>query len=226
MLHISSVQPAFSFSKRVFENERDEAHSGVSWQGLHNCSNGCTTLWSIRLISCQPSAMCSCSSRDECLWKSRAWFKYRHYLLKDKCSLPTSVLLFTNWCVQAFLLLSGWEAACCFSPARPLLVVQINAPPTLTVMLWLRCLCLIVFILCQVAGFSQTIFNTSSPYDSFITTCHCADDGPYWVCGCYGVCIQGWKKETGINVTIAERQAMIWIWFVLFAPTQDGLQRI
>lgn len=89
-------------------------HSGVSWQGLHNCSNGCTTSWSISLISCQPSAICFCSSRDECLWKSRVWFKYQHYLLKDKCSLPTSVLLFTDWCVQAFLLFSGWEEAHCF----------------------------------------------------------------------------------------------------------------
>lgn len=35
------------------------------------------------------------------------WFKYEGYLLKDKCSLPTSVLLFPNQRVQAFLLHPG-----------------------------------------------------------------------------------------------------------------------
>lgn len=101
------------------------SHGGVDWQELHNCSNSWITQWSISVISCQSSAVWDCSSsRDECFRKWGAWFKCQYYFLKDKCSLPTSVLLFTIWCVRAFILVPGWQSAQFFT-AQPLLVGHI-----------------------------------------------------------------------------------------------------
>lgn len=115
------------------------SHSGVNWQELHNCSNSWIAQWSISVIICQFAAVWDCSSRDECFRKWGAWLKCQYYFLKDKCSLPTSVLLFTIWCVCAFILVPGWESAQLFA-AQPLLVGHIH------IQLWLwndgnDCLC-------------------------------------------------------------------------------------
>lgn len=58
-------------------------------------------------------------------------------------------------------------------------------------------------ILWRVARFSRERFKTSSLCDSFIATCHRADDGPYWVCGWVVWCVYvGVGHITGINVTV------------------------
>ncbi len=67
--------------------------------------------------------------------------------------------------------------------------------------------------LCEVMGFSRDRFKTSSLCDSFITACHWTDGGLYWVCGWLVWCVYvGVGNKTGINVTMVERSAMIWIW--------------
>lgn len=151
LLSCSIFAPSSLLSVSLSACVRDEARVERALMGaLYSCSNVCTSKWSISLISCQPSAVCFCSSRNEYCWKSRVCFKYRLYMLKDICSLPTFLLHLTNWCVPAFPLLAWMRRYPLFLTVRPLLVVQINTPSALTMMFQLLCFC----YLCEAAWFN------------------------------------------------------------------------
>lgn len=98
----------------------------VRWgqsRGLHNCSNGYTSEWSISLISCQPSAICFCAAKDECSWSQESGLN----------------IWATCWGINAVfppLCCSSQTDVCrhfpstlpreCFFTGRPLLVIQVN----------------------------------------------------------------------------------------------------
>lgn len=166
------------------------SHSGVNWEELHNCSNSWITQWSISVISCQSSAVWDCSSRDECFRKWGAWFKCQYYFLKDKCSLPTSVLLFTIWCVRAFILVPGWESVQFFT-AQPLLVGHILYAHSAMTVKWWQCLSL--YFLCKAEGF--TSISRYLPRVTVLLQPVTAHDEPYWMCVAECVYVGGGNRK-------------------------------
>lgn len=133
------------------------------------------------------------------------------------------LLLFTNWYVEAFPLLSGWGAEHSFCFLFFYSRTSAGGSDMCTFKVGVL-MAMSLFILCKVVGFGRENLKASSLCDSFIAACHCTwwPLLTVWEVKCV---YAGVRKESAMNVTILEPCAMIWLWLCQHKMTSLKVHR-